>query len=70
VPFSSGETVELRVTRQINGDLRIDDAEDDAPMLKIEFFNEWATTLTDDEKEDIMEAVIERLSDVFRARND
>lgn len=61
--------MELRAVRQLNGDLRIDDAEEDGPMLKIEFFDVWARTLTDDEKEDIMEAVVERLSDIFEARN-
>ena len=61
-------TVELIAVRQINGDLRIDDAIEDAPMLKIEFFDKFAE-LEDGEKDQIMGSVIESLTEIFEARN-
>ena len=62
-------TVELRAIRQLNGDLRIDDAEEDGPMLKIEFFDVWARDLTDEEKESILEAVVDRMGEIFQDRD-
>jgi len=61
--------MELSVIRQINGDMRIDDAVEDAPMLKIEFFDKFAE-LEDSEKDQIMNAVTKTLAEIFVARFD
>ena len=60
---------ELRAIRQINGDLRIDDVSDDAPMLKIVFCNEWARFFPDEEKDQILEAVVEKMGKLIEERN-
>lgn len=61
--------MELRAVRQINGDLRIDDAEEDGPMLKIEFFAEFATGFSDEEKDQVLEAVVDKLTELLADRD-
>ena len=55
--------------QQINGDLRIDDEEEDAPMLKLEFFDKFATELSDEEKQECLGAVSRKLTEIFTAKN-
>lgn len=57
--------MELTAVRQINGDLRIDDAQEDAPLLKIEFFAEFASGFSDEEKDQVLEAVVEKLTELL-----
>ena len=58
------------MVRQINGDLRIDDEEEDAPMLKLEFFDRFASELSDEEKEEIFLAAADKLNSVYATRPD
>lgn len=62
--------MELRAVRQINGDLRIDDAQEDAPLLKVEFFAEFATGFTDEEKDQVLEVVVEKLTELLADRHE
>ena len=55
----------LHKVRQINGDLRIDDEEEDAPMIKVEFFDIFASRLSDEDKDQIMEAVLIKASEIL-----
>ena len=62
--------MDLVATRQINGDLRIDDASDDyAPLLKIEFCNEFTAGWEDEEKDQILESVVEKMGEILKERN-
>jgi len=54
--------------QQINGDMRIDDEEEDAPMVKLQFYDTWAKDLTDEEKEEVFEGVITKLDEVLTAK--
>ena len=60
--------LDLHAVRQINGDLRIDDG-DEGPMLKIEFFDTWARDLTYEDKDQILEAVVEKMTEILEERN-
>ena len=60
--------LDLHAVRQINGDLRIDDG-DEGPMLTIQFFDVWASGLSDEDKDQVLEAVVERLNEIFEERN-
>lgn len=60
--------MKLTAVRQLNGDLRIDDEEDDAPMLKLVFCNEWAKLFTDEDKESILEAITGRMGEILHLR--
>ena len=61
--------MQLRAVRQINGDMRIDDADDDAPLLRIEFFNEFARMFSDEEKEQILVDFSEYMAKVLGERD-
>lgn len=61
--------MELRAVRQINGDLRIDDATEDGPMLKIEFFDSWARDFSYEDKDEILEAVVVKMMEILEERN-
>jgi hypothetical protein len=58
----------LHAVRQINGDLRIDDG-DEGPMMTIQFFDTWATLLEDEEKDQVLEAVVEKMTEILEERN-
>jgi len=60
----------FQVIQQINGDLKIDDVTEDAPMLKLEFYDSWATNLTDKEKENIFSATLEKINEIFQSKVD
>ncbi len=60
--------LDSHAVRQINGDLRIDDG-DEGPMLTIQFFDTWARDLTDEDKDEILEAVVIRMTDILTERN-
>jgi tRNA threonylcarbamoyladenosine modification (KEOPS) complex Cgi121 subunit len=60
--------VGLHAVRQINGDLRIDDG-DEGPMMTIQFFDTWATLLEDEEKDQVLEAVVEKMTEILEERN-
>ena len=60
--------LDLQAVRQINGDLRIDDG-DEGPMLTIQFFDTWARDLTNEDKDEILEAVVIRMTDILTERN-
>ena len=60
--------LDLHAVRQINGDLRIDDG-DEGPMLTIQFFAEWASTLTDEDKDEVLETVVIKMSELLAERN-
>ncbi len=55
--------LDLHAVRQINGDLRIDDG-DEGPMLTLQFFDVWASTLTDGDKDEILEAVVVQMNKI------
>jgi hypothetical protein len=59
-------TVDLHRVRQINGDLRIDDG-DEGPMVKVEFFDVFASRLSDGDKDQIMDAVVVKMSEILNA---
>jgi hypothetical protein len=61
---SSTVEYDFQAVRQINGDLRIDDG-DEGPMLKIEFFNEMATWLSDEDKDEVLGAVSVKLGEIL-----
>jgi hypothetical protein len=60
--------LDLHGVRQINGDLRIDDG-DEGPMLKIEFFDLFASRLSDEDKDQIMEAVVIKMDEILNAKH-
>jgi hypothetical protein len=60
--------LDLHAVRQINGDLRIDDG-DEGPMLTIQFFDTWARDLTNEDKDEILEAVVIKMTEVLAERN-
>jgi len=57
----------LHGVRQINGDLRIDDG-DEGPMLKVEFFDKFASELSDEDKDQILEAVVIKMTEILEER--
>ncbi len=61
--------LDLHAVRQINGDLRIDD-EDEGPMMTIQFFDTWATTLTDEDKDEILGAALVQVTKIMTERED
>jgi hypothetical protein len=61
-------TLDLHAVRQINGDLRIDDG-DEGPMLSIQFFDTWARDLTYEDKDQILEAVVIKMTEILEERN-
>jgi hypothetical protein len=56
--------VNLHKVRQLNGDLRVDDG-DEGPMVKVEFFDVFASRLSDEDKDQIMEAVLIKASEIL-----
>jgi hypothetical protein len=66
---SSIVEMDLHAVRQINGDLRIDDG-DEGPMLTIQFFDTWASVLSDEDKDQVLEAVVIKMGEIFEDRND
>ena len=60
--------MDLHKVRQINGDLRVDDG-DEGPMLKVEFFDVFASRLSDEDKDQIMEAVLIKASEILNAKH-
>jgi len=69
-PQERSSIVELNLhgVRQINGDLRIDDG-DEGPMLTVQFFDTWATLLEDEEKDQVLEAVVVKMNELLEERN-
>jgi hypothetical protein len=65
---SSIVALDLHGVRQINGDLRIDDG-DEGPMLKVEFFDKFASELSDEDKDQILEAVVIKMAEILEERN-
>lgn len=57
--------MKLEAVRQINGDLRIDDADEQAPMLKLEFFGMFAK-LEDEEKDEILQTILVKMAEFFQ----
>lgn len=70
MPFERYRSVELdlQAVRQINGDLRIDDG-DEGPLLTIQFFAEFASGFEDEEKDQVLEAVVDKLMELLAERN-
>jgi hypothetical protein len=62
--------MELSAVRQINGDLRIDDAQEDAPLLTIQFFAEFASGFTNEDKDQVLEVVVDKLMELLAERNE
>ena len=60
--------LDLHGVRQINGDLRIDDG-DEGPMLTIQFFDTWASGLSDEDKDQVLEAVVIKMAEIFEERD-
>ena len=60
--------LDLQAVRQINGDLRIDDG-DEGPLLTIQFFAEFASGFEDEEKDQVLEAVVDKLMELLAERN-
>ena len=60
--------LDLHAVRQINGDLRIDDG-DEGPMMTIQFFDTWARDLTYEDKDQILEAVVIKMTEILEERN-
>ncbi len=60
--------LDLQAVRQINGDLRIDDG-DEGPLLTIQFFAEFASGFDDEEKDQVLEAVVDKLMELLAERN-
>jgi hypothetical protein len=63
---SSIVAMDLHRVRQINGDLRIDDG-DEGTMVKVEFFDVFASRLSDGDKDQIMDAVVMKMSEILNA---
>ncbi len=59
---------DLQIVQQLNGDVRLDDVIEDAPMMKLEFFDTLAKLFSDEEKMSMMEATIECGEDLLVAR--
>lgn len=70
MPFERYISVELdlQAVRQINGDLRIDDG-DEGPLLTIQFFAEFASGFDDEEKDQVLEVVVDKLMELLAERN-
>ena len=60
--------VDIHAVRQINGDLRIDDG-DEGPLLTIQFFAEFASLFSTDEKDQILVAVAEKIGELMADRD-
>ena len=60
--------LDLQAVRQINGDLRIDDG-DEGPLLTIQFFAEFASGFTDEDKDQVLEVVVDKLMELLAERN-
>ncbi len=61
--------LDIQAVRQINGDLRIDDG-DEGPLLTIKFFAEFASGFTDEEKDQVLEAVVDKLTELLVERDE
>ncbi len=61
--------LDIQAVRQINGDLRIDDG-DEGPLLTIQFFAEFARMFSDEEKDQVLEVVVEKLGEILADRDE
>jgi hypothetical protein len=56
--------IDPEFVQQINGDLRIDDR-GEGPLLKIEFFAEFASMFSDEEKAQICGSAADKISEIM-----
>ncbi len=61
--------LDIQAVRQINGDLRIDDG-DEGPLLTIKFFAEFASGFSDEEKDQVLEVVVDKLCEILADRDE
>jgi hypothetical protein len=69
VPFGDVVELDIHAVRQINGDLRIDDG-DEGPLMTIQFFAEFASGFSDEEKDQVLEAVVDKLTELLADRDE
>jgi hypothetical protein len=69
VPFGDVVALDIQAVRQINGDLRIDDG-DEGPLLTIQFFAEFASGFSDEEKDQVLEVVCDKLIELLAERDE
>lgn len=61
--------LDIQAVRQINGDLRIDDG-DEGPLLTIQFFAEFARGFSDEDKDQVLEVVVDKLVELLADRDE
>lgn len=61
--------LDIQAVRQINGDLRIDDG-DEGPLLTIQFFAEFASGFSDEDKDQVLEVVVDKLVELLADRDE
>lgn len=61
--------LELQGVREISGAVRIDDATEDAPLLRIEFSGVFDKLLSDEERDQILDTVADSMIGIFMRKN-
>ncbi|KKN27683.1 hypothetical protein LCGC14_0862170 [marine sediment metagenome] len=61
--------LDIQAVRQINGDLRIDDG-DEGPLLTIQFFAEFASGFSNEDKDQVLEVVVDKLVELLADRDE
>jgi len=58
------DKMDLNIVQEICGNLRIDDG-DEGPMLELKFHDTFVKIISDDEKREVMDSVVDSLAKIF-----
>ncbi len=61
--------LDIQLVQQINGNVRIDDG-DEGPLLKLEFIAEFASGFSDEDKDQVLEVVVDKLVELLADRDE
>ncbi len=60
--------LDLHIVQEICGNLRIDDG-DEGPMLELRFHDTFVKIISEEEKREVMDSVVESLDKIFEKKN-